>query len=727
MKSFTPEFACAIALCIWSGSAVAQTADTPPAVQDAATADATEAAPAEDGVARLKVVTVTAQRREQSIQDVPVTVSAITSETLEKQGISDTTSLANSVAGLNFNNTGGAGVPVIRGIGSTNVVLGDESSVATYVDGVYRPFRAGNIFSFNNIERVEVLKGPQGALFGRNSTGGVVQIITKDPSDDLTVRANLGYGTYDTTTGGLYVSGGIAENLAADFAVFSRKQSKGWGDNLGTGGEAYLGDETSVRSKLRWDPTSRTSVTLAGDYSEYKESIPYRLTGGSIGLDGQPAPADFYDVTTTYAPEMQIDQSAFSATVDQELDWASFKSISSYQTFNGLNTLDNDVTTLPILDAYLASTGEAVTQEFQLYSPDSSVIDWIVGGFYMKTDAGNESVRLSGLAFAGSGIDFTDTRAIQTTTSYSVFGQVGVPIGEKWKVTGGLRYTSDDQELDFALDSNLGILGSGTRTESFENVSPRAVLEYTPTDDILLFASYNGGFKSGLFNTVEPTRPVVRPEELKAYEVGVKSSLLDNRMTFNGSAYFYEYEDLQVLQVVAASTVLLNAANVEIYGFDADVEFAVTDNFVLRGGISLIEGEYSSFDAAPISVSNAPFPGSTIVPGNAAGNQTARTPEYQLIVGGTYLFTDQLSLSMNLNHTSSYFWEADNRLEEPGHDILNAALDWTSEDGRYGVSVWGKNLLDEEVNVFETALPFGDIAQAGAPLTAGITLKYNYN
>ncbi len=727
MKSFTPQFASAIALCMWAGSAIAQSVEGSAELQDTKARDMEAAAPSEDSVARLEIVTVTAQRREQSLQDVPVTVSAVTADTLEKQGISDTASLANTIVGLNFNNTAGAGVPVIRGIGSTNVVLGDESSVATYVDGVYRPFRAGNIFSFNNIERVEVLKGPQGALFGRNSTGGVVQVITNNPSDELTFRANLGYATYDTTTGSLYVSGGLTDKLAADFAVYSRKQSKGWGDNLGTGGDAYLGDETSLRSKLRWEPTDRTSVTFAGEYSEYKDSIPYRLTGNSVGLDGQPAPSDFYNVTTTYAPEMQIDQSAFSATIEHELVWANFKSITSYQTYNGLNTPDNDVTTLPILNAYLASTGEAVTQEFQLFSPDSSAVDWIIGGFYMNADAGNESVRLSGLAFAGSGIDFSDTRAIQTTNSYSAFGQVGVPLGEKWKVTGGLRYTSDEQELDFVLDSNLGLLGSGTRSKTFENISPRIVLEYTPTEDILLFASYNGGFKSGLFNTVEPTRPVVRPEELQAYELGMKSTLFDRRMIFNGAAYFYDYEDLQVLQVVAASTVLLNAATVEIYGLDADVEFAVTDKLVLRGGLSLIEGEYSSFGSAPTSVSNMPSPGNTILPGDAAGNQTARTPEYQLIVGGTYDFSDQLSFSVNLNHTDSYAWEADNRLEEPSHDILNATLNWTSPDSRYGVSVWGKNLLDEEVNVFATALPFGDIAQAGAPLTAGITLKYNYN
>lgn len=695
----------------------------PAAAQEVNQVDAADRAISGGG---LEDIVVTAQRREQRLQDVPIAVSAISATTLENSGISGTEALAGAVPGLLYTSTTGAGVPVIRGIGSSNIVAGDESSVATYVDGVYRPFRAGNIFSFNNVERVEVLKGPQGALFGRNATGGVIQVITRNPGFEPIFSLDLGLDNYETVSANAYVGTGLSDQVAWDVAVLSSRQQKGWGKNIGLGTDAYYTNEFSVRSKLLWEPSDATTVILGADYSDVYFDVPYRLLAGSVALDGSEAPAGFRDARTSYKSGLDAEQYGVNLTIDHDAGWALLKSISSYQRFKGFNTPDNDVTPLPILNASLASIGRAFTQEFQIASPGGGGIDWIVGGFFMSNKAGNNSVRLSGLALEGQGLQFTDTNAVQKTTSYSAFGQVSVPLTDRLSLTGGLRYTRDEQEIDFAIQSDLGQLGAGSNRETFNNLSARGIIEFRPRDGLMLYASYNGGFKSGLFNTVEPTRPLVRPEKLNAFELGMKSQLFDNRVRFNVAGFYYDYSDLQVLHVVQASTVLLNAGKVETYGVDADLEWAATDRLTIRGGLSWLHGRYKEFDDAPNSASNSPFPGNTIDAIDAAGNTVSRAPEWQAIAGATYEATDNLTLAANYAYTGRFYWDPDNRLTQRAVHMLNASVAWHDSSDRVGIRLWARNLLKEKFNSFATALPFGDIGQAGAPRTYGVTLSFDY-
>ena len=670
----------------------------------------------------LEEILVTAQKKEQLLQDVPIAVSAVSASALANAAINDTQTSALTISGLNYSQTAGAGVPVIRGIGSSNVVLGDESSVATYVDGAYRPFRAGNVFSFNNIERVEVLKGPQGALFGRNATGGVIQIITKDPSHDPIGDIEVGVDNYSTATVKAYVSNGLSENIAADLAIYYGDQHKGWGENLTSGNDDYYTREFSARSKWLWSVSDATEILVSLETVDSFFSNGYRLTGDSIALDGSSKPADFYDIRSTYSPELDTEQNIFTASVEHDFGWGILRSVTAYQNFNGVQWLDNDVTESEILNARLDQTGTALTEELQV-TGFYKELGWIAGVFLMDNSAGHDSVLLSGAALGGG---YLDTKAIQDTTTYSPFIQVSYPITEKLSVTAGLRYTVDKQELDYRINNNGSVVAEEKLDEKFTKTSPGIVFDYRVDDDVMLYASYNSGFKSGLFNTVEPQRPVVDPEELNAYEIGLKSELLDRRVRFNVAGYYYDYSDFQVLHVVQAATVLLNAGNVETYGLDADLDWAVTEDLTLRLGLALLNGEYTKFEDAPVSTSNSPQPGSTIVAGNVKGNDITRAPEQQYIVGITYNLSESLTYSLNFSRTSDFYWEPDNRLKQDPLNKLNMTLSWNSSDSKYGVQLWGRNLLDEEYDAFAIALPFGDIAQAAAPMTFGVNVNYHF-
>lgn len=685
---------------------------------DQAPAQADQAA--NDGV-QLEEIVVIASRRAESLQDVPVAVTAVTADTVEALGISDTYSLASVVPGLTFTRTSGAGIPVIRGVGSTNSAMGDESSVSLYVDGVYRPFRYGSVFSFNNIARVEVLKGPQGALFGRNATGGVIQVVTLDPSQATAVEADFGYGTYETLTGSLYATTGLAENLAADIAVYGSNQGEGYGENLSLGFDTLQTKELNLRSKWLWDLTDRTRATVAFDYNYYREETPYTLLPGSIGADGVTTNEGFFNVRSSYPNFIRYNNRGVSFTLEHEFDAFDISSVSSYQRLTGVFFPDNDASEAEILTASLANTGRAFTEELQLTSAAGSPLQWILGGFFMSSKAGYESVRLSGAAI-GPAPAFVDIAAIQETTSYAVFGQAAYEILTGLTVTGALRYTQDKQEIPFTITSNPGVIAAGSQEAKFNKLTPRLVLDFQANDDTLLYASYNRGFKSGLFNTIAPTDAVVRPEVLDAYEVGAKLQLFDRRLRINGAAFFYKYKDLQLQQVVPAGVITVNAAAVESKGVDVDIDFAATSSLRLRAGFAYLDSEFTDFPDAPISSRN-PAGGNIVVPGDAAGNVPGRAPKFQANAGAILDVTDNVAVNVNYNYNDGYFWEPDNRLKSPSYHLVNASIDWWNDTQTLGFTVWGRNLLDERYYAFVSGSALGDIASPAAPVTAGATLK----
>jgi iron complex outermembrane receptor protein len=719
-----------------AASADGQDARTLPKTEIMTPAD--QATPVTDGV---EDIVVTANRRQERLQDVPIAVTAISGDLGQKLGISSSSSLAAGVPGLTFNTQGNTATPFIRGIGNPSGAIGQEATVSTYVDGVYIASPQAMLFTFNNIDRVEVLKGPQGTLFGRNATGGVINIITRKPSFTPKLEAEVGYGSYDTLSGSAYASTGLSETLAFDVAAVASHQRDGWGTNLATGGEVFRDRNVAVRSKLLWEPSTRTSVTLMGDYSFSRTEIGLNThqAEGTVGLGGivYEGHYNIRNVPNTYS---RVRQGGVSAHIEQDLDWARIVSISAYRDVKGVYTVDQDASAPVIVDATLRSRETSFTQELQLLSASDSSIQWLLGGYYLRGSAAYTPLTLKGLAFGGAVIDIAGK---QTTDSYAGFGQATAALLESTKLTLGLRYTSDSREVEGSTTASGFLVGSATQKARFNKLTWRVALDHRFSEEAMVYASFNRGFKSGTFNVISYASPPVRPEVLDAYEVGLKTDLLGRRLRFNASMFYYDYQNIQVDSIVNGGTILLNAASARVKGADFEVTAVPIDGLTLGAGGSYIDGKYKSFPDAPyynslpgggneLASTPGSCPAGSPFTGNgcdASGNRTVQTPEFTFNVSAAYEVkrdSGTYDANINLYHNSGFKWSVDNRLTEPSYQLLNGSIGWRSPDDRFSVRVWAANLLNTQYHVLVVHELPGDHASPAAPRTYGVKLGFKF-
>jgi iron complex outermembrane receptor protein len=350
------------------------------------TAPSGAAAPQGD---ELQEIVVTAERREGRLQSVPLAVSAITGGTALKSGITSSEDLVVGVPGLSMDLNGGGLSPFLRGVGTTFANAGAEPSVATYVDGVYFPSSEGALFNLNNIERVEVLKGPQGTLFGRNATGGVIQVITKDPSSQPSADISVGYGNYNTSTLSFYGTTGVATGLATNLAVYADDNPDGWGHNLFNNDRDYKYTNIDIRNTWLWQPQEGTRIRLSLDYENTtnEAGIGLKPFPGTATVAGIFYPG-FYNTDANVQDRRVMHQGGVALQVSEDLHFATLKSISTYREVRPNFYLDQDATPLPIVNAHIYDPDNTITQEFQLISPDNSKVQWIGGIFYSTISPG---------------------------------------------------------------------------------------------------------------------------------------------------------------------------------------------------------------------------------------------------------------------------------------------------------------------------------------------------
>ena len=483
----------------------------------AQSAGAQPSATGEAPTSELQEVIVSANRRSENLQAVPMTVSVVTADTLANEGITDTASIQNAVPGLVIGNVAGFSEPFIRGVGTTATSAGSEASVATYVDGVYIASETAALFSLNNIAQVEVLKGPQGTLFGRNATGGVIQILTKDPTQETKVDASVGYSNYQTYEGSLYATTGVAPDLAADVAVYANKQDGGWG-HYADGQKAYTGDDVSVRSKWLWTPAAGTRITLSGDYSRNvsQEGLAFSIYPGAVGSTGQRS-GGFYDPSGSYSYGRDV-QEGGSLKLEQDFGWARLINIAAYRhaDFKAPFDYDDQLAQLEYATFFLPSRTES--EELQLASVDSSTIKWIVGAIYFSSDSTDDPLQLQ--------LPFVTIRAFapQSDKSYAVYGQTTVPLPGDNNLTLGARYSIDQIGINgFATINGSPPLDAAAQSERYGKPTWRFAFDHEFNTDLRGYVSYNRGVKSGLYNEDTYYAPPVKPEELDAYEGGIQN------------------------------------------------------------------------------------------------------------------------------------------------------------------------------------------------------------
>ena len=700
-------------------------------------------------------IVVTAQRRSERLQDVPVAVTAATGERLAAVGIQSSQDLAVVTPGLSIPQTSGYTQPRIRGVGTSSNGPGIENPVATYIDGVYVASAPSSLLTLNNIERVEVLKGPQGTLFGRNATGGLIQIITKDPSHTLGGSFRLTYGNYETIISDAYVTGGLSDMIAADLSLRYEHQGEGFGTNLFNGRDVgKLDHDFAGRMKFLIEPTDTTAIRLSFDYESRDSdrdiqhldtSQPPFSPFNNVFLGGPFPLGGVYDVNQNYEFRNKLEAGGVALHVNQELGSVALQSITAYRKSKFQFNLDLDLLPIDGFTAFSSAKFEQFSQELQLSSNNDGPLKWVAGIYYFYSKDGWQPIvigvgPLVNQDAPGIPANIVDDN-YQKTDAAAVYAQAAYEILPDTNLTIGGRYNYEHKSVDGTHTVLLG--GTPVFSTSFpapgfpdratfKRFNYRIALDHKFTSDILGYLSYNTGFKSGGFVLAKFDQGPFRPEDIKAAEVGLKTKFFDRRVRVNAAGFYYDYKNIQVQRFDAGSQLIYNGAKAEMYGFDIDAEVAVTRELTLNGGFSYINSEFKSFPDADVT---APKPGCPtpppggILPCDAAGNRLPQTPETSFNIGADYQIETsigRLALNATYFRQSLVFAAADNIAFQPAYDLINASISWTDLSGHLTAKLWGKNIGK---TVYRTSLIEGftgyDVSY-GYPRTYGVTAGFNF-
>ena len=688
-------------------------------------------------VPTLGEVIVTAQRRQENIQHVPITVAAVSASTLQAANVTQTSDLAEVVPGLTMPTTAGYTLPHLRGVGITAVGPGIENSVALYVDGVYRGVASSDDLALNNIKQVEVEYGPQGTLFGRNATGGLIQVTTLDPRSGFSGNASVAYGNYDTVSGSGYLTGG-GDILAADLAVSSTHQGEGFGKNVATGQDVNRMDlDLSVRSKWLFQPADGTRLMLILDDSETRNSLSALRNYDSVpniyyrgGLANLPA----LDVNDSAQPWRDMKDEGASLQLDQAVGALTLRNILAYRDDLYRYNVDFDLGPQPYSVNDVRQADNQLTEELQLLSARNAPLTWIVGTYIYNA---HDGYRPQDLHFAGPAVNplrpvtHIDNQSQLDTASVALYAQATAPLTAHTKLTLGARYTDEKRGLvadeTGYLNAVLPVTLADVNT-SFRNHTPtwRIALSHDFNQDLLGYISYNRGYKSGGYNVPAPALPAYRPERLDAYETGMKMQLLSHRVTVNTSAFYYDYRNIQVSRFVSGSQEVYNGGKARLYGIDASAAARLTERLTVTAGIELEHTEFTGFPNADFFLS-CPSTYPTVCSESANGKQLPQAPAASATVNADYrapLFGGLARLNVNEAGNSGYYFAPNNEYKQSGHGLLNASLGWSR--GLLTITLWGKNLTNMIYPPAVNQAPTAVAAAYAAPRTYGLTLRTDF-
>jgi iron complex outermembrane receptor protein len=689
-------------------------------------AHAQDATVAEDAVD--SEIVVTAQRRSERLVDVPISMTAVTGEALAETGIIRMSDLDRAAPGLVFYVTASHASPTIRGVGSTLTGPGADNPVAVYVDGVYQSAASALLFEFDNVDQIEVLRGPQGTLFGRNATGGAIRVTTQMPDQDPELRTTLSFGRFNDVTARLFGNTPLGDNLAANLAVMYR-EADSYLDNLYPGNEIHGPSILAFNPRIRWEPTSDFSLTLSGLYADHRDDryesfAPYlRPSPAYVSNPGFQRPGP-YEMNTDIPGIWDTHNEGLTLQANYDISTGSFSAITGWTSYEG--TLNYDADFAPSTFGYIQGHDRADTlsQEFNFASDLDGPFNFVTGLYFYHDLARREQPFYFGPA--GQTTPGAGYAARITTDAFAAYAEGTYDITDALHLTLGVRYSEEEKEFNYR---NLATSATGSRSDSWNEVTPRAVVRYELTDRSNIYASYSQGFKSGTYNpSVNPSpsglaNQPVDPEYVDAYELGFKTSQPGYR--FSAAAFFSEYSDIQVnIQLAPSILAYQNAGSAEIYGVELEYATSLTDNFDMSAGLAWTHGEYTEFANAPISNgTNSP-----VVFGDVSGNTTTRTPELTANLSGTYtqvMEVGTFGATASVSYNSGYYPAPDNRLEQPSYTILNGELSWTTPDDRFKFALWGRNLTDETKLLYLAAAQF-DLAIYDEPRTYGVSITTNF-
>jgi iron complex outermembrane receptor protein len=618
------------------------------------------------------------------------------------------------------------GEAYIRGIGTDIASIGADPSVAFLLDGVYLPRLSTAMQDLYDVDRVEILEGPQGTLYGRNATGGVVNIISQLPTSDFTYKADAIYGNYNEQVYRASVSGPLdgSDDLTGRF-TFARQSHDGYVENLTTGGSIDSVNDWASRGILRYQPSSKLDIVLSADLS-WDGGSP--ATAVQVLSNDSPAvlffggivPNNPYKTTENSPSEVDNTQGGVSAKVSWDLGGMKLTSLSAVRFSHVDVAFDSDGTNANFLNTEAVQDSKTASEDLQLTSGPGLPLDWIIGLSYFNESASsdyNVNAPLLGLNI--------NPLATNVTNAYAAYAQGTYNLLDNLQVTAGLRYSYEIKH------STLDELASGVSAGAFVGskgwnaLTPKFGVQYFPTEQTMLYASATRGFKSGGFNSTALQTPQgFSPEYVWSYEAGIKNTFFDQHLRLNADAFYYDYSDLQVNVFNAASiTTIENAAKATVEGLELEADAIPIDGWTLGANMSFLDPKYDNY----VSV-NPDDPGAG--PINLQGNTMVRAPKFTTDLSSEY--TTPLSDMGSLTGRIEYFYRSrvyftpydEIGVSQPGYGLWNARLTYDFSSHPWSLSLFVNNLANQIYYQEKARTPglVGTLGWVGDPRTFGVEL-----
>lgn len=758
--------------------------------------------------AALEEVVVTAQRREQNLQDVGISVTAFSEEMVRNMGFENTVDVTQMTPNLNYTTPQADSSQVnffLRGVGLNDFADAQENPVAVYVDDVYKPAMGGLALQLFDIQRIEVLRGPQGALFGRNSTGGVIHYVTKRPSDVFDAYADASYGDYDQVKAEGAVGGPLADGVMGRLSL-GYNHHDGWTKNRTPGVQDFNGaDSIAGRAQLLFEPSDDLSVLLSGNYSRNSAAVgAWQHESTKPAPDGNtslPLPADedfwgtcpgcdaFGYVDTDGDPwsgdydrpgQVRVKNQGLQANINWKVGGLDVTSITAYTNVKRLQEEDSDMNPFLVppysmdppppaaIRSFIAPTFEADTDTFSQelrVAGEAERMRWLAGVYYFNNQVdGHYQLNTDAIGF----VDM-DARYTQDTDSWDLFGQVEYDFAPDWTVIGGLRWTSEDKELDFVNIDNSGITAFCSTepdppAEGCFNPSPTPISAWRPAadymilfnkstvgslaeqsddyitgrlqvnwqanDDLLLYGSYSrgkksAGFNNGFLDTTQifgdnPLETIpFKSETLDAYELGLKSTVLGGTTRVNASVFYYDYKDFQTFQWLILNQVIFNA-DAEVYGAELEIESKPVDGLTLQLGAGVLDA--TAKDIPTVT-------GDAVRDRNMVG-----APDFSLSGLARYewpALEGTVAVQASGSYQKNIWYDIQNHpiSKEDGYTIVNLRTSYTTGDGGWEVYAFVNNVFEEEYKVytfdFTNLFGFNQVA-SGMPRWWGVGARVNF-
>lgn len=661
---------------------------------------AQQAQPSEDDATyKLAPVKVTADKVEKDLNSLPASVSVLTEIQLEEYNITDTQDVFRHTPNMHLVELGHkasvGSMASIRGI--TNFMSGDQV-IGFFVDDIYQPNFLVNLM---DVERIEILRGPQGILYGKNTEAGLINVITKQPTNDWTFMADGGIGNYSdkkltVSTGGAVVEDSLFLRVAGQIdkkdGYFSNKQN----DDK----QVDESQDIDLRTSLRWLPTNKFDIRLTTDYLDYSGN--YAQFARMDEVKNNP-----HKVNVNWPGEADEKAMGASLRVEYDLEDMKFLSISSGRTDDRDICNDVDFSPFDAMRLYLKRDDDVVSQEFRLHSDDeNSPFQWLTGAYFSHEE------KTMGITTVMTGVANLNQDGKTTTNGVAVFGQGSYLFENQFEVSAGLRYSYDKKDFAFAWNGGapIGVPNQkGTANKSFTALLPRFSLSYKGFKRVMPYVTVARGYKNGGFNLKASPGIPYDSEFSWSYETGVKTDWFDDKLELNLAAFYIKREDLQVELPSFPDFTIANAAEATSMGLELEMRARPIRQLELTAGTGFTAAKFDSFEKGGVQLK---------------GNRLPNVPGFSAQIGGTYRFDNGLFINADYMRTGSLYVDSENTQKLASYQTVNSKVGYASD--RFDIYVWAKNLTDSKYITRAFSMGGNWYARAGDPMTFGLggTLRF---